>query len=164
MTVSLKRSVLLAAIVCGCVGCDQATKAVARGCLATTPRLSFFGDLFRLQLVENRGAFLGLGSNLPENLRTWLIVAGAAVWLLGLGFVLSGKELNRPRSVALALILAGGIGNLLDRIFNHNAVVDFMNLGIGHLRTGIFNVADIALMCGTALLLWFSMEHRDSSS
>ena len=60
--------------------------------------------------------------------------------------------LNRHESisvvVAVAFILAGGIGNQIDRISNHGLVTDFINLGIGPLRTGVFNVADMAVTFG----------------
>jgi len=160
VNLSLKRTALLATIVCSCVGCDQVTKAVARGYLATAPTISFFADSFRFQYAENRGAFLGLGANLPDHWRIWLMVVVAGAWLLALAVLLLSREWSRARFVALALILAGGLGNLIDRIANHNAVVDFMNLGIGRIRTGIFNVADVALMCGAAMLLLFSADHR----
>jgi signal peptidase II len=52
----------------------------------------------------------------------------------------------------LALLIGGGVSNLVDRI-SRGAVVDFLNLGIGSLRTGIFNVADMAIMSGIALLI-----------
>jgi signal peptidase II len=52
-----------------------------------------------------------------------------------------------------SLIVGGGFSNLVDRIFNRGIVVDFMNMGVGGLRTGIFNVADVAIMAGVGLLL-----------
>jgi len=55
--------------------------------------------------------------------------------------------------VGFALILAGGVGNLIDRVLNDGRVVDFMNVGIGRVRTGVFNVADMALMAGVGLVL-----------
>ena len=57
----------------------------------------------------------------------------------------------------MIFILAGGIGNLIDRILNNGLVTDFINVGIGPLRTGIFNVADIAFTCG-AIAAVFLMQ------
>jgi signal peptidase II len=51
------------------------------------------------------------------------------------------------------LIASGGVGNWIDRLTNDGRVTDFLNLGIGSLRTGIFNVADMVLMAGVALFL-----------
>lgn len=49
-------------------------------------------------------------------------------------------------------MLGGGISNLTDRIFNDGRVIDFLNAGLGGLRIGIFNVADMCIMTGTGLL------------
>jgi signal peptidase II len=58
------------------------------------------------------------------------------------------------------LIIGGGFGNLLDRFLNDGAVIDFMNLGLGWLRTGIFNVADMAITGGVIFLLVFGLRSR----
>jgi signal peptidase II len=56
--------------------------------------------------------------------------------------------------ISLTLIFSGGISNFYDRASNNGAVIDFLNVGIGSLRTGIFNVADMAIMLGVFLLLF----------
>jgi len=55
--------------------------------------------------------------------------------------------------VALALLAGGGTSNLLDRLLYDGRVTDFLNVGIGSLRTGIFNLADMAIMAGALLLV-----------
>ena len=64
---------------------------------------------------------------------------------------------------AFSLVAAGGIGNLIDRIFRQGRVVDFMNMGITvnqfPLRTGIFNVADVAIMAGLFLIIAIEFLH-----
>jgi len=55
---------------------------------------------------------------------------------------------------------SGGLGNLLDRIMNDGRVIDFMNLGIGTLRTAIFNVADVCITTGVVLLLVELLRER----
>ena len=67
-------------------------------------------------------------------------------------------QLRRPQHDTLAvwamvLIAAGGMGNLVDRVLRDGRVIDFMNLGLGPVRTGIFNVADVQIMVGLGLLL-----------
>lgn len=52
----------------------------------------------------------------------------------------------------MALFVAGGSSNLLDRL-TRGSVIDFMNVGLGPLRTGIFNVADMAIMLGAGLVM-----------
>jgi signal peptidase II len=56
-------------------------------------------------------------------------------------------------TVAWSLVLSGGVGNLLDRVLHDGRVIDFMNLGRGNLRTGIFNVADMCITFGVLLLI-----------
>lgn len=58
--------------------------------------------------------------------------------------------------IGLSHIIGGGIGNLIDRIFNSGAVIDFMNIGINDLRTGIFNIADVAITAGIVMLIFAS--------
>jgi signal peptidase II len=63
----------------------------------------------------------------------------------------------------VALFVAGGASNLVDRIA-HGVVIDFMNVGIGPLRTGIFNVADVAIMLGAGILMFEGYRFgRDAS-
>jgi signal peptidase II len=61
-------------------------------------------------------------------------------------------------------VAAGGIGNLLDRLFNNGAVIDFIRLGIGPLRTGIFNMADVAIVTGVVTFLLFSTQGKQKAA
>lgn len=149
------RAAFLAVVLIACVGCDQATKQYAVENLKGTPPQSYLGDTFRIQYAENPGAFLSLGTNLPDHARFWLLTVVNGVVLSFVAAVLVfRKEIDRLTLVALTLILAGGIGNLIDRVTTQEGVViDFLNLGIGGLRTGVFNVADMAITGGFFLLL-----------
>jgi signal peptidase II len=134
------------------IGCDHVTKHIATVALAGAPGRSYMADTIRLEYVENPGGFLSLGDNLPSAARfalftiatglMLLILAGAAVRFRWHGWLLVGT----------ALILAGGASNWVDRVAR-GSVVDFINVGVGPLRTGIFNVADVAVMLGGAVLL-----------
>jgi signal peptidase II len=136
-----------------CVGCDQATKRLAEFALKDNSPRAYFGNLFRLDYAENPGAFLSLGANLPDWERYALltVVSSAILGLLSL-FVFTRKDLAAMDICGYALILAGGISNMIDRIAA-GVVVDFMNIGIGSLRTGIFNVADVAIMAGLFVVI-----------
>lgn len=164
-TASPKRSsrvVLLAAILILGVGVDQATKWWAETSLDRTGYQSMAGDTFRLQFALNGGAFLGLGGNLSPEARFWLLTAVNAVFLVVIGGILIARWNMQPAQfVALGLLLSGGIGNLVDRITQNGYVTDFLNVGIGPVvRTGIFNVADMAIMAGAGLLFWLSFHHE----
>jgi signal peptidase II len=62
--------------------------------------------------------------------------------------------------IACSLICGGGIGNLIDRVARSGYVVDFLNCGIGRLRTGIFNAADFAITLGVVMLVIASFTRR----
>jgi signal peptidase II len=62
------------------------------------------------------------------------------------------------------LIISGGIGNLLDRVFNQGKVIDFIILSIGNIHTGIFNIADFYITSGVLLLIIFELFTKIPSS
>ncbi len=160
---TLPKLLLILIVVCLCVAGDQATKAVARQYLGRPTPLRWLGDTVRLQYTENQGSFLGLGAHLPDSARFWIfIVCAALMTVVMFGFALTTRELNRCGMTGAALIVGGGFSNLLDRISYQGAVVDFMNIGIGKVRTGIFNLADVAIMAGIGLLL-LSLPKRQRS-
>jgi signal peptidase II len=136
------------------IGCDQAAKFAAREYIYGRGMQSFFFDLLRLQYVENRGGLLGLGADMPQPLRTWLFGGGVGLALCGLlGYcLLNAAALNIRQMTGWSLVLGGGFSNLLDRLSGQGTVIDFINLGIGNLRTGIFNPADVAIVLGMLLL------------
>ena len=147
-----------------CVGCDQASKRVAAEVLKGAETLSFWGGIFRLTYAENRGAFLGLGGGWPEPVR-WLAFTGAALVVVAASLwwvVTQARQHKQTLAVwAMVLVAAGGAGNLVDRIVRDGRVIDFMNFGLGSVRTGIFNVADVQIMVGLGLLLLGRREPRD---
>ena len=158
----VNRLLILFFVLISCVGCDQATKFVARQTLATAPVHEYAGGLFRLVYAENPGAFLSLGATLPATTRFWIFVVMAALLLTGVGiFALrSLQQTPLPVIVAIALVIGGGLGNLIDRIVHDGRVVDFMQVGFPWLRTGVFNVADMAIMTGVGLILLTTVRSR----
>ena len=144
---------LLLLLVFGCAGCDQVTKRAAMALLPEGRRISLLGDTFRLEHARNAGGFLGTGAGLGEGARGAHFLWGVAlVTLAAAGAALSGR-FPKGQSIGLALVAGGGLGNLIDRFTTGGWVVDFMNVGVGPLRTGIFNVADMAIMAGIGLML-----------
>lgn len=137
------------------IGCDQTTKRIAEKALGEGAFHSLFFDTLRLQFVHNRGVLLGLGSNFSEDIRWWLFFVIPTV-LLGLAalFVLFSRSIKISQVFFLTLIIGGGAGNLIDRILQ-GSVTDFINVGIGPVRTGIFNIADVAILIGALGLISF---------
>lgn len=157
---------LVILILLSCVGCDRATKNIAREEFVSSPPISLLNDFVRFEYVENSGALLGLGSNLPREGRFLLsvIFAGASL-LVTLAYIASVHRLDLMPLIGLSLLAGGGVGNLIDRIFNNGAVTDFVRLGIGSFRTGVFNLADVAVVVGVVMiLLWSAGERKGARS
>ncbi len=150
---TIKRLLLLLLVLAACVGCDQTTKRLAESNLPREQALSFLAGTVRLQVAHNEGAFLSVGDSLPKAWRLAALRGGVAAMLVALlAYALCANAMGTPLMLALSLIFAGGFSNLIDRFVNDGYVIDFLNLGIGSLRTGIFNVADIAITAGALLL------------
>ena len=101
----------------------------------------------------------------PRALRVGVFTIGNGLLLLLLVVAAIGRPWSRPSLVGLALLFAGGASNLVDRALR-DSVVDFMNVGLGPLRTGVFNVADVAILAGVALVVLAnhrSSEHRNAN-
>ena len=146
------RTAALCLVMLSCISCDQAAKAMARGGLVGRT-ISFLGDAVRLEYAENTGAFLSLGASLPSRTRTLLFVGGTSVIVLGLLVALARhRQGSMTGAVGLALLAGGAVGNLIDRVAYGGAVVDFVSLGLGPFRTGIFNLADVAITLGVVLV------------
>ncbi len=155
------RAAIISLVLFFSIGCDQVTKIGARKYLQDRETMSFLGDTFRLTYVENHGAFLGLGSTLPELARTIIFTVFVTGFLIALlVWVIRTPSLTKLSLVSLSLLAGGGIGNVIDRLIQNGGVTDFMNMGIGPVRTGIFNVADVWIVIGAALL-FFSKDFRD---
>jgi signal peptidase II len=166
LTLKIHKFCLMALVLFATIGCDQATKVAAKDLLRQSAPVHYLGDTFRFQYTENSGAFLSLGSALSERARFWIFtVAVAAVLVAGFVHLLISK-LDFFMTLGWALMLGGGLGNLVDRV-RHGTVVDFMNLGIGNLRTGVFNVADLAIVVGglfVALHPWLGKGRSSKST
>ena len=143
--------IVLLAVAVATVGCDRVTKHVAETTLAGNTGHSFWGNTLWLGYVENTGGFLSLGAGLPELLRTIVFTWGTGLVLFVLAAVVLRGRLPPWRAVGLTLFVAGGISNWFDRAMA-GYVVDFLNVGIGSVRTGVFNVADVAIMAGAGLV------------
>ena len=155
------RVLLLVLVVASTIGCDRVTKQLATEMLADQPMQSFLADSVRLVYAENTGGFLSIGAELPPAVRTALFTVLTGLVLVALLVTSLRAPWSRWRALGLALFAAGGISNWVDRVTS-GSVVDFMNVGIGWLRTGIFNVADVAIMIGCALVLFSEVSRREA--
>lgn len=148
-----------------CVGCDQVTKKIAVDNLKFEKPVTYLNNTFRMEYAENTGAFLSVGSRLSEPVRFFmLVIANSAFLIIVAGMLIFRWQMPLIQFIALSLLLAGGIGNLIDRVCREGIVIDFLNIGIGPLRTGIFNVADMAITGGALLMLasWFFIKEESN--
>lgn len=163
------RSLLaLLALLLPLVACDQATKALAVAHLKGAGRIQIVDSMFTLVYAENPGAFLGLGRSLPENVRWFVFTVAVALLLGGVTFFMLRKKLAPLAFAGLAILVAGGVGNLVDRIARPGGrVVDFAQLALPsgsiggvRLQTGVFNLADVQIFLGAGLMLASSWRRR----
>ncbi len=144
---------------------DQITKLVAEATMVSAgiPK-SVFGEWFRFALVYNPGAAFGL--HLGPYSR-WLFMGLTCGALVILGKLYQQTEDGDLRRVlAVSLVAAGAVGNVIDRIRSEYGVVDFIDIGFGTHRWPTFNVADIAVSSGAfllALVLWHE-ERREAAA
>jgi signal peptidase II len=148
------------------VACDQATKHVAAESFIDVIPYTLVGGFVELLYSENPGAFLGLGSDFHHSTRFWLFTVGVGALLLLFSARLF-QATKRVELVGWSLVIGGGASNLIDRVLRNGHVVDFMRIGFGDMRTGIFNVADAAIVLGLVCLfasaLWLSQEEANRS-
>jgi len=134
------------------IGCDRATKHAATTMLSGQPDHSYLADTVRLGYVENSGGFLSLGADWPPALRTMFFTVATGTMLLTLAVVALRRRHDKWSGLGFALFLAGGASNWVDRMAR-GSVVDFLNIGVGPMRTGVFNIADVAIMLGAGIFV-----------
>lgn len=145
----------VAAIFCfiAALGVDRISKTIAANHLSMGESVSFLYGTLQFHLVENDSGFLGYYSILTDNLKSTILTWGTGgLLLLLLIYLIQKKEMGIYCQSAIACILAGGVGNLVDRLLNDGGVIDFILLSLGPFQTGIFNFADTFILLGSVYL------------
>jgi len=151
---ALPRRLLLApesAIPIGVLIADQWTKAIVRAEMSLNESIEVVGEWVRFTYIHNDGAAFGLSLG-AESATIFLILASLASAVV-VYLYLTTPPAERFQRVALALILGGALGNIVDRI-RWQTVVDFIQVGVGGHYWPIFNVADSAVTVGIVMLVW----------
>ena len=153
-----KRNILITIIVLLGIAFDQISKVWVRNNFESYIETSIVGDIFTLIKVENTGAFLGMGSELPETLRVLLLIILPVIVLVGITvYTYLEKSLDKTSIIGFSLIIGGGVGNIFDRIV-YGSVTDFLYLNFEFFKTGIFNIADLSVTIGMILILISSFK------
>ena len=150
---------------------DQFTKAIIVFAVEPVYRSGYvihvIGDFLRIIHARNPGIAFSIGRDLPDPVRTVLFAAIPIVVLVLLFmYYWRSDEFSRVQRWAIAGILGGGAGNLVDRVFRPDGVVDFIDVRIyglfGMERWPTFNVADASVVVGgiTLVVTLFVMERR----
>ncbi len=115
------------------------------------------GDCISLTLAYNKGVAFSMFASLGAYLKYIQIVLIGSV----LAYIFWDKELLQEHSIALGLLMGGGISNLLDR-FVHEGVVDYIYWHCGF-DFAIFNLADVMINLGVILILWKTFRKKETS-
>lgn len=135
------------------LGCDLASKVWAVASLQGEPSITLIPGVLDLTFLRNPGAAFGMGTGYTAVLST--VAAGIAVAVASIAH----KVRNRTWAVALGLLLAGALGNLVDRVFRQPGfmrghVVDFLELP----NWPVFNIADVAISAAAVLVVVQSLR------
>ena len=144
------------------LGCDRTTKEMAKANLKNEPAVSYLNESIILTYAENTGAALSLGARLPKAMNFILLSLLPLIVMLSLFiYVLRKiKVFNKWKIFSFSMLIAGGLGNIFDRIWYDRHVTDFMLLQLGRFHTGIFNVADVCVTAGVIGTLIFHSDRK----
>ncbi|MES2333034.1 MAG: signal peptidase II [Bacteroidota bacterium] len=142
------------------IGCDRVTKDLAKEHLKNKASVSYLGNTIHLIYAENTGAALNLGDNLSKAASFWLLSILPLAFLIALSVytIRQTREMSVMKLFSFALVIAGGMGNIIDRLLFDRHVTDFMLVDVHGVHTGIFNFADVCVTAGAIGLMIF---HRD---
>lgn len=137
------------------IAIDQISKIWVRANFAYGEIKQIIDDTFIMQYVENKGAFLGLGSDMNDTLRLLLLLILPTL-VLGylIYYLITNTALDKLSLFAFCCIAGGGISNVFDRIVR-NQVTDYFYIYFNDtIKTGIFNIADMSVTFGMLILLY----------
>jgi signal peptidase II len=137
-------------IVATTLALDQLTKFLATRYLLLNDSSPVIKGIFHLSLVHNRGAAFGI---LKGQLSLFIVASIFAIALIYASLKDSGR--SKIYRISLVLILAGALGNLIDRVF-FGYVIDFLDFRVWP----VFNLADSAITIGAVLLGWFILKGK----
>jgi signal peptidase II len=136
------------------LSCDQLSKSSIINKLSLHQSIPLIKGIFHLTLVYNRGAAFGI---LKNQTPLFIITSLVAVVLIYLNYKKNREKKSFSYDLSLALILAGALGNLIDRLFL-GYVIDFLDFRIWP----VFNIADSAITAGAFLLAYLMLKQKQN--
>lgn len=162
---------ILASIAGAIITADQATKMWVHTHLQEGDMFSVIRNVFNITHVHNMGAAFGFLSESHPEFRSAFFLMMPPIALFIILMILRGvRETDRWTIAALSSVFGGAIGNYIDRL-RYGYVIDFLDFTIVYNTTTTppgrfvypsFNVADIAIVCGVAVLLFLEFTRRDT--
>ena len=155
------RNISISIIIALSIFLDQISKILIRNNVEQYSDIKLIGEYFILTNVENSGAFLGMGSGFSPIMKSvFLIILPIIVLISIIVYVYRDKEIDKVSLIGFSIIIGGGIGNIFDRII-YGSVTDFLFIDLGGIfKTGIFNIADLAVTTGMILILLMSFKNK----
>jgi signal peptidase II len=145
---------------------DQVTKMYVSTHYSKGVSYDFIGSFLRITYVTNTGAAFGLGTNDPNSALAFRIIFAIVSWLVAFGLIgylvyliIKRKEIKFGLWIILACVFTGDVGNLIDRTFYKDGVIDMFDISSWLHNFGIFNVADAFVVCSViALIIYFVID------
>jgi signal peptidase II len=148
------RNLLILILLAVVIICDQISKIIVRQQLNYHEKINVINHFITMVKVDNTGAFLGFGDSLPRWVYIIVMIVLPLIFLgYALIYLLRSKNLSILSILGISFIIAGGIGNIIDRIL-FGSVTDFLHFNFVIFQTGIVNMADISVTTGFFIMIY----------
>ena len=145
-------TIALIAIILGVIGLDQLTKWITIVNLDLNESYPLWPDVFHFTYVRNTGMAFGMMKD-----HRWVFMVFSAVAIIGLAvYLFRFRPQSRWMQVAMAFIIGGGIGNMIDRVFSEKGVIDFFDFRL--INFAVFNVADSFVCIGAGMMIVYLVK------
>lgn len=160
----MKRNATYLALIAALVVVDQVTKRLVARWVGLNSSQTVIPGFFSITRIHNKGAIFGAFSQTPNRL-VFLVLTAASLIALALVvyYFIKTPASDWKIKLALSLILAGALGNFVDRVFR-GYVIDFLDFYVGRRHWPFFNVADSCITVGALLLIFFFIIRKPSCS
>jgi signal peptidase II len=164
----MKKHIAPVLVIAAAFGADFFTKQLAVKYLGYYKTIDFFGGFIRLDLTYNRGGVFGI----MQGHQSFFLIVSCLVLAVMVVYYFYEKAMPWLFHISMALIIAGALGNIFDRLVpGRTGVVDFLSVGVdGVYRWPTFNIADSVIVVGALLLVFVvyrqdkkGLEEKDSS-